>query len=332
MGFFNEVQVHRYRCWKTICTSLLFTALGLHSAVFGPSLIDLAAQLNTTIDQITHILPARAFGNMIGSTACGFALSYFDHQIVLMFSMLTMSLSIFFIPLSFKLWQLYSCMLVNGISGGFLVNAGNCFVIHKWGKENSPFMQMAHFSFGIGAFISPFIVEPFLSETKDDEDEIISNSTYPDVAKTPLNGSPDSGLKTAYFIIGAVSMFIWLMFIITYLKKKDNKPHPTREIKIKEAKNNESTVKIEIVKLDRIYDVELDKKPNGEIKKSELDKQVFNVEKKLLKHHKWVIVILSALFIHLAYGLELSFGVMLASYANLSNLHLSKSSASFITS
>lgn len=67
---------------------------------------------------------------MIGSTICGFILAYFDIQVILIFSMLFMSLSILFVPLCGSLWQLYSVMIVNGFSGGLLVNAGNCFVIH----------------------------------------------------------------------------------------------------------------------------------------------------------------------------------------------------------
>lgn len=71
---------------------------------------------------------------MIGSTACGFVLAYLDYQIVLMFSMLTMCLSFITVPLCSSLMMLYCVMLVNGISGGFLVNAGNSMVIHCWGN------------------------------------------------------------------------------------------------------------------------------------------------------------------------------------------------------
>ena len=48
MGVFNEVRTHKYRTWKTVCISLLFAAYGMHSAVFGPSLLDLMVQVNTS--------------------------------------------------------------------------------------------------------------------------------------------------------------------------------------------------------------------------------------------------------------------------------------------
>ena len=48
MGLISEAQLHKYRTWKTVCISLLFCAYGLHAAIFGPSLIDLMVQVNTS--------------------------------------------------------------------------------------------------------------------------------------------------------------------------------------------------------------------------------------------------------------------------------------------
>ncbi|KAJ6643522.1 Sodium-dependent glucose transporter 1 [Pseudolycoriella hygida] len=319
MGFINEIKTHRYRTLKAVCTSLLFAGLGLHSAAYGPSLLDLSIQVNTSIDQITHILPLRAFGNMIGSTICGFILGYFDHQIVLIFSMLIMSLSIIFVPLCATLWSLYAVMLFNGLGSGVLVNAGNCWVMHKWGKENSPFMQLAHFCFGLGAFFSPFIIEPFLTEVLDADHTVASSSSNATIqpstntTEIPLIIDPSSlKLRWGYFILGGLSLIIWALMVITYLNKRDNKPHPTRDVKVKTSKTD-PLVGIEIVNPDE----------------SEEHK---SAEKKLRPYHKYIIVLLAALFIHLVYGLELSFGVMLAPYARLSDLHFSKSSASFVSS
>lgn len=183
-------------------------------------------------------------------------------------------------------------------------------------------MQLAHFSFGIGAFCSPFIVEPFLREIGENElDQApLQNATDSGVSQKPLYIDPATlRIKWGFFIIGGLCLLIWLTFAVTYLKKRDNKPHPTREsAKVKEpsGNTNETAVTLKIVKLDE---------------KSISEKPVFT-EKKHRPYHKFVIVLLAALFIHLAYGLELSFGVMLASYARLSSLQMTKSSASFVTS
>ena len=236
---------------------------------------------------------------MFGSTVCGFVLAYFDHQTVILLGLLTMSISIFFVPLCTNLWILYATMMINGLSSGFLVNAGNCFIIHQWGKENSPFMQMAHFSFGFGAFLSPFIAEPFLREVKDFDKlqvspasltvERLSNSTVNtshstdlDVHKTPLIVDPSTlKLKWTYFIVGVFSLFFWILFVITYLNKRDNKPHPTREVKAKNLNENF----VEIMKIDD----QTDKKANPNIA------TILNVEK-IRPYHKYVLVLLAGRF------------------------------------
>ena len=190
-------------------------------------------------------------------------------------------------------------------------------------------MQLAHFSFGIGAFCSPFIVEPFLKEIGESSPEHAahSNSTDSGVSKEPLYIDPSTlRIKWAYFIIGAISFLIWITYVVTYLKKRDNKAHPTREsAKVKKSNNSKETVvKLEIVRMDE--------KTEQIARQPQEAAQPVSKVKTHRPHHKFVMVILSALFIHLAYGLELSFGVMLASYARLSNLHLTKSKASFVTS
>lgn len=190
-------------------------------------------------------------------------------------------------------------------------------------------MQLAHFSFGIGAFISPFIVEPFLREISSSElgkspGTPLNTTSSDDVLQSPLNIDPSTlRIKWAFFITGGVNLLIWLTFVITWWKKPDNKPHESREAhesprdcaKAKEPnKIVEGPVTLET------------------IKQQSLEMQPLYGVRKYRGYHKVVIVLLAAMFLHLSYGLELSFGVMLASYARFSGLALDKSRASFVTS
>lgn len=65
MGFLNEITTRKYRAWKTVCMGFLWTGLGLQSASYGPSLLDLTMQVNSTIDQTTRLLPVRAAGKIV---------------------------------------------------------------------------------------------------------------------------------------------------------------------------------------------------------------------------------------------------------------------------
>lgn len=86
MGFMYQIKTHPYRAFKCLCVSLLFTGIGFHigcyiflftsslmykiknfffikkTGAFGPSLIDLAIQIDETIDKVTRVLPVR--GNL----------------------------------------------------------------------------------------------------------------------------------------------------------------------------------------------------------------------------------------------------------------------------
>lgn len=69
-------------------------------------------------------------GSMFGTIICGFVLEKIDTQIVLISSMFFLSSSFLLIPFCHQLWQLFIVFFNNGIFTGFLVNAGNFFVIH----------------------------------------------------------------------------------------------------------------------------------------------------------------------------------------------------------
>lgn len=73
---------------------------------------------------------------------------------------------------------LVAIVAFQGISMGFLdtgtihkfviickiwFEGGNVLCLQVWGRNNGPAMQAMHFAFGLGAFISPLLAEPFLS-------------------------------------------------------------------------------------------------------------------------------------------------------------------------
>ena len=41
---------------------------------------------------------------------------------------------------------------------------GNVMCLHLWGRQSGPYIQALHFAFGLGAFVSPLVAEPFLSK------------------------------------------------------------------------------------------------------------------------------------------------------------------------
>ena len=54
---------------KTIILFLSFSSLGCQLAVVGPTLLDLQLQVDTSLEEISLILPARSAGYALGAIA-----------------------------------------------------------------------------------------------------------------------------------------------------------------------------------------------------------------------------------------------------------------------
>lgn len=126
----------------------------------------------------------------------------------------------FLFPLFPNIYSMYVLMGLSGVSNGCIDCIGNCWIIHIWGKENPPFMQILHFMYGLGALIAPFLVEPFLLN-KETEDTTISNMPTVD------------GLMIHWpFIIGSIYYLVVLaLFVLNYVLNSENPVHPSRTAK-----------------------------------------------------------------------------------------------------
>ncbi|CAN8004627.1 unnamed protein product [Ixodes hexagonus] len=67
-------------------------------------------------------------------------------------------------------------------SVSFLLSGANIWLINLWPSNCGPALQIYHFAFGVGAFIAPFITEPFLSAT---------NASTPLAGNTSLQNDAD---------------------------------------------------------------------------------------------------------------------------------------------
>lgn len=213
--------------------------------------------------------------------------------------------------------------------------AGNVWLIHLWGKVNEPFMQLAHCLFGVGAFVGPIICQPFLfplneleklqpvfeiepSSNRSFEHMLAVFSSKAIIANLPLEPTAHPivpveklRIKYAYAIVGLINLAIFMVFVLTYLKKRSNKPHPTR---VAEQQSIEKGAQ---------QSVAVDK-----------EKQSIGVKptRPMTTFQKVIMILLISLLAHLTYALELAFGQLLTTFAVKSDLHLEKSTGSFITS
>lgn len=140
------------------------------------------------------------------------------------------------------------------------------------------------------------MVEPFLLNKETDiSTNASSNSTV-------LKGLADDVMVHWPFQIAALFYFVVLLgFLLVYFLFPENTIHPSR--------------------------TECD--PNED---SQAKKDKFKLNKPVSKYTRIFIVVLSIIAMHAYCGLEISFGSLLSPFAVKSNLQMTKSEASFLTS
>ncbi|UYV76138.1 MFSD4 [Cordylochernes scorpioides] len=75
-------------------------------------------------------------------------------------SMMTLTMAV--IPFCSRLWMLAFVLAIMGFFMGTIDTVANVSMIRIFGKDVSPFLQALHFFYGLGAFVSPMIAQPFL--------------------------------------------------------------------------------------------------------------------------------------------------------------------------
>lgn len=95
---------------------------------------------------------------------------------MLFISILMMTATMAIIPLCNVLWSLAIVLAFMGFFMGTIDTVANVSMISLYGKDVSPFLQTMHFFYGVGAFVSPMIAQPFL--LNEDCSRFIDNSTW----------------------------------------------------------------------------------------------------------------------------------------------------------
>ncbi|XP_018494833.1 sodium-dependent glucose transporter 1 [Galendromus occidentalis] len=109
-------------------------ALGLVSAIIGPTLLDLAEIYNVEIDEVSHLFTSRS------------------------------GLSTALYPVCGNLWIAHAVSVANGITL-VLFEAGTYVALANLWKDPTFALQLYMLGYGSAVFIIPFISEPFLSES-----------------------------------------------------------------------------------------------------------------------------------------------------------------------
>ncbi len=143
---------------NTIAYYYSFVVLGLITGIFGPTLVILARQTQTSLSEISIIFAARSFAYLIGSLLWGRLFDRVKGHPLIVGMLLVTATTFALIPLVPELWLLVGVVLILGIAEGGIDVGGNSLLIWMHQEKASPYLNGLHFFFGVGALISPIVV------------------------------------------------------------------------------------------------------------------------------------------------------------------------------
>ncbi|XP_028399817.1 sodium-dependent glucose transporter 1A-like [Dendronephthya gigantea] len=206
-----------------------FFALGIAVAMLGPSLLDLKDQVDTSFQSMSWIFTFRSIGYLLGSVIAGWLIDKWNCYLVLAGSCFIASICLVIIPLTRSFFVLIITVVCQGLALGSLDTGGNVLILNLYGKNSDAQMQGLHAMFGLGAFISPLLVGPFLTTAASavSPQQNMTNLTSPNITLYPnfTQGKNDSDyLKSnSQDINGSlqypyiISMLFFVMPIITFV-------------------------------------------------------------------------------------------------------------------
>lgn len=204
----------------------------MNVSLLGPSLLELGEQTNSDLTELVYVFTSRSIGFFAGTLVGGHLIDkYVLWGKTFMFaSLATTTLFTFITPLVPYVSILILVCFIQGTALGVIDNIAQVLLIRlmdgNGGKEVQPYMQALHAAFGVGAFISPLIIAPFLGgeasfgdPLSDGEDDSESGSTDNTTVRT---ASGSTTYHYAYYLIAA--LIIPIAASMAYYMIRDENP------------------------------------------------------------------------------------------------------------
>lgn len=133
-------------------------ALGLMSAVLGPTLPALAAKVGSEPDSLGVLFAARSLGYLLASLVIGPVYDRRAGHPILVAALLVIATSMAAVPLMPSRAALIATLLVMGVAQGVLDVGNNMMLMRVHGARVAPYMSALHCCYGVGALIAPLCV------------------------------------------------------------------------------------------------------------------------------------------------------------------------------
>jgi len=139
--------------------------VGMSGAIFGPSLLKLVEQTDSSLAEISLIFPTRAFSYMAGSWIAGFLFDRYRGHKLLSWGLPFVAITLALVPVLQSPLILILVSMIMALATA-VVDVGCNSLLFKVPKiDIAPAMSGYHFFFGLGAFLAPLILAGSLNIT-----------------------------------------------------------------------------------------------------------------------------------------------------------------------
>jgi fucose permease len=136
-------------------------------AAIGPALDALQDQSGSTTGRIALLFTATSLGYIVGSLAAGRFYGRVRGNLLIAAALMAAALISASIPVLGSFWLLIAAFALNGAALGCVDVGSNTLLVWMFRERVPPYMNTLHLAFGVGAFLSPLIIDRFAVATGD---------------------------------------------------------------------------------------------------------------------------------------------------------------------
>ncbi|XP_035677287.1 major facilitator superfamily domain-containing protein 4A-like [Branchiostoma floridae] len=330
----------------TYCS--VFLSFGTCVAFLGPTLLDLGCLTRSSLGDMTWAFFAQSLSLLVGSTFGGLLVERFSGNPTLLVAVVTVGVTLSVIPLCRTLWILTMVLAIMGVAMGCIDTVANVQLIRIYSHDVSPFLQALHFCYGLGAFISPMVAEPFIL---DQDCDTFLNVTYSNDSfirdLMPSEGVDPTGMNNvtkaesldeaihktevryAFWIMASLNIPIAFAIMLLLIHQRNDGKHRGKLL-LREG------VKEDIMKSKRGYEdiVEAEHENEREHEGADESGTLIGDEKKEIPASKLrtvVVTMLTATLLFLFDGIQAAFAGWIYAYAVISKVDLGSRYAAYLT-
>ena len=224
-----------HRVYKSVCIMMANLAMGLSLGLAGPTLVHIEYLLGTDTQGMGFAYMTENIGYILGSVICGFVMQYYNPELLLGFMSLWVTICMAGLPWAPNIAVFGVILIIKNVAYGFIDSGGQSYMLQLWRghKHKDPVFNALQCTWTSGAFMSAFIVLPFLSDlpqqhmAQNYSDVWTSNVTWNETDIFFHSNNSNSvdvqelkSIRYAYMIAALVNFSSFLLFYVAFCLDK----------------------------------------------------------------------------------------------------------------